>query len=101
MKVYSLYHHNKFVASFPSRDEAIDYGKSCGGDAWDYDIIEEYLHKSPLTYNPHPITSPGPSIPFTHPPVISKLPARFPDSFPEYDDGRVKITYNDGPQGDN
>jgi hypothetical protein len=52
MKVFSLYHHNKFVASFPSREEAVDYGKECGGDPWDYDIIEEYLHKSPLTYTP-------------------------------------------------
>jgi hypothetical protein len=89
MKVFSLYHHNKFVASFPSRDEAIDYGKSCGGDAWDYDIIEEYLSKTPFTYTPNPLTTPGPSIPFTHPPVISK-------PFPEYDDGRVKVTYYGG-----
>ena len=56
MKVCSLYHHNKFVASFTTREEAISYGKECGGDPWDYDIIEEYLHKSPLTYTP-PYTS--------------------------------------------
>lgn len=90
MKVFSLYHHNKFVASFPSRDEAIDYGKSCGGDAWDYDIIEEYLSKTPLIHNPYPLTNPGLNLPYiTHPPVIL-------NPFPEYDDGRVKITYNDG-----
>jgi hypothetical protein len=87
MKVFSLYHHNKFVASFPTREDAIEFGKSNGGDPWDYDVIVEYLHKSPLTYTP--LTTPGPSIPFTHPPVISK-------PFPEYDDGRMKITYNDG-----
>lgn len=54
MKVYSLYHHNKFVASFPTREEAIDFGKSNGGDPWDYDVIVEYLSKSPLVFtSPH------------------------------------------------
>jgi hypothetical protein len=57
MKVYSLYHHNKFVASFPSREESVAYGKECGGDPWDYDIIEEYLSKSPLVYTPSHYTS--------------------------------------------
>ena len=52
MKVYSLYHHNKFVASFPTREEAIDFGKSNGGDPWDYDVIVEYLSKSPLSFTP-------------------------------------------------
>ena len=52
MKVYSLYHHNKFVASFPTREETIYYGKSNGGDPWDYDVIEEYLSKSPLVFTP-------------------------------------------------
>jgi hypothetical protein len=52
MKVYSLYHHNKFVASFPTREEAIDFGKSNGGDPWDYDVIVEYLSKSPLVFTP-------------------------------------------------
>jgi hypothetical protein len=96
MKVFSLYHHNKFVASFPSREEAVDYGKECGGDPWDYDIIEEYLSKSPLVYT-FP-TTPGPTIPYTHPPVISKPPARYDDGS-LYDDG-VKVTYFAGPQGD-
>ena len=57
MKVYSLYHHNKFVASFPSREESVAYGKECGGDPWDYDILEEYLSKSPLVYTPSHYTS--------------------------------------------
>jgi hypothetical protein len=57
MKVYSLYHHNKFVASFPSREESVAYGKECGGDPWDYDIIEEYLSKSSLVYTPSHYTS--------------------------------------------
>ena len=96
MKVFSLYHHNKFVASFPTREDAIEFGKSNGGDPWDYDVIVEYLHKSPLTYNP--LTNPGPSIPFTQPPVITKPPARYDDGS-LYDDG-VKVTYFAGPQGD-
>ena len=57
MKVYSLYHHNKFVASFPTREEAIDFGKSNGGDPWDYDVIVEYLSKSPLVFTPPHYTS--------------------------------------------
>ena len=57
MKVFSLYHHNKFVASFPSREESVAYGKECGGDPWDYDIIEEYLSKSSLVYTPSHYTS--------------------------------------------
>jgi hypothetical protein len=57
MKIYSLYHHNKFVASFPSREESVSYGKECGGDPWDYDIIEEYLSKSSLVYTPPHYTS--------------------------------------------
>jgi hypothetical protein len=52
MKVFSLYHHNKFVASFPSREEAVAYGKSNGGEPWDYDVLEGYLVNSPPSYNP-------------------------------------------------
>lgn len=57
MKVFSLYHRNKFVASFPSRDAAIYYGKLNGGDPWDYDIIEEYLNKTPYQMYTPPYTS--------------------------------------------
>ena len=55
MKVYSLYYKDgSFLGAFPSRELAVNYGKmSCvDEDAWDYDVIEEYLSKSPLTYNP-------------------------------------------------
>ncbi len=57
MKVYSLYLNNKFIASFSSREESVAYGKKCGGDPWDYDILEEYLSKSPLVYTPPHYTS--------------------------------------------
>ena len=63
MKVYSLYHHNKFVASFPSREESVAYGKECGGDPWDYDIIEEYLNKTPYQmYIPNPLSNTIPCV---------------------------------------
>jgi hypothetical protein len=97
MKVYSLYYNDTFVVAFPNREDAIQFGKKYYDEySWECNIIKEYLSKTPFTYNPNPLTTPGPSIPFTHPPVISKPPARFPDTFPGYDDGRVKITYNDG-----
>jgi len=52
MKVFSLYYNDEFVASFPTKESAIFYGKQFYEDAWDCNIIEEYLHKSPLTYTP-------------------------------------------------
>jgi hypothetical protein len=98
MKVYSLYHHNKFVASFSSREETVAYGKECGGDAWDYDIREEYLYKT-QQLSQTPLTTPSQPIPYTRPPVISKPPARYPEI---YGDGSsLKSSCSDGPQGDN
>jgi hypothetical protein len=97
MKVFSLYHHNKFVASFPTREEVVAYGKSNGGDAWDYDVIEEYLSKSPITYNP-PYTSltPSQTIPCrtildTGITVLPGTPKTNPGTYPDiYCDGRWK-----------
>lgn len=92
MKVYSLYYKDTFVVAFPNREDVIAYGKQFYEDAWDCNIVEEYLSKSP--YNMYPLTSPlTPSqpIPYTQPPVISKPPARYPDSYPHiYCDGSVK-----------
>jgi hypothetical protein len=54
MKVYSLYDKDKtFLGAFPTRDFCITYAKVLHPDAdgWDYDVIEEYLSKSPLLYN--------------------------------------------------
>lgn len=59
MKVYSLYDKDKtFLGAFPSRDMCVSYAKVLhpNADGWDYDIIEEYLSKSPLLY----------SAPYTH-----------------------------------
>jgi hypothetical protein len=57
MKVYSLYYKDTFVVAFPDRGSAVDYGKIHYADlAWDCNVIEEYLSKSPLTYS-SPLTS--------------------------------------------
>ena len=89
MKVYSLYHKGTYVASFPKREDAVEYGKEIYADGWDCNIVEEYLSKSPLLYSaPYtPLTNPNP-IPYTIPPVISKPPAKYPDTYPHiYCDG--------------
>ena len=58
MKVFSLYYKDEFVASFPTKESAIFYGKQFYEDGWSCNIIEEYLSKSPLTYNiGSPLTS--------------------------------------------
>ena len=85
MKVYSLYHHNKFVAAFPKREEAIDYGKSNGGDPWDYDVIVEYLSKSPLVFTPPHYTSLHSFTPTTIPcnPGVTFIPETNPGTYPD------------------
>jgi hypothetical protein len=83
MKVYSLYYKDTFVAAFPERKDAIFYGKQFYEDAWDCNIVEEYLSKSPLVYTPphyNPLTSPN-TIPCISP-VISKSPVKYPDTYP-------------------
>ena len=61
MKVYSLYHNETYVASFPNKEDAIFYGKQFYEDGWSCNIIEEYLSKSPLLYSsPYtPLTPPN------------------------------------------
>ncbi len=55
MKIYSLYYKDTFVVAFPDRGSATDYGKIHYADlAWDCNIVEEYLSKTPLGYtSPH------------------------------------------------
>jgi hypothetical protein len=90
MKVYSLYDKDKtFLGAFPSRDMCVTYAKVLhhNADGWDYDIIEEYLSKSPLTYS-SPLT-PSQTIPCN--PSITLLPGTpkiNPDPYPHiYCDG--------------
>jgi hypothetical protein len=59
MKVYSLYYKDTFVVAFPNREDVIDYGKKYYDEyAWDCNIIEEYLSKSPynMWVGPPPLT---------------------------------------------
>jgi hypothetical protein len=51
MKVYSLYHNDTYVASFPNKEDAIFYGKQFYEDGWSCNIVEEYLSKSPPLYS--------------------------------------------------
>ena len=87
MKVYSLYYKETFVVAFPNREDVIDYGKKYYDEyAWDCNITEEYLSKTPYNmYNfgsPYsPLTNPNPT-PYTIPPVISKPPATYPGTYP-------------------
>jgi hypothetical protein len=57
MKVYSLYYKDTFVAAFPNREDVVAYGKQFYEDAWDCNILEEYLSKSSLVYTPPHYTS--------------------------------------------
>ena len=88
MKVYSLYHKGTYVASFPKREDAVEYGKEIYADGWDCNIVEEYLSKSPLLYSaPYTPLTPSQTIPCVSP-VISKPPAKYPDTYPHiYCDG--------------
>jgi hypothetical protein len=93
MKVYSLYDKDKtFLGAFPSGDMCVTYAKVLhpNADGWDYSIVEEYLYKTQQLSH-IPLTTPSQPIPYTHPPVISKPPAKYPDTYPEiYCDGRMK-----------
>ena len=76
MKVYSLYDKDKtFLGAFPTRDFCITYAKVLhpNADGWDYDVIEEYLSKSPLTYS-SPLTSLTPQQTIPCNPGITVLP---------------------------
>ena len=90
MKVYSLYHNETYVASFPNKEDVIAFGKKHYGDyaGWDCSIVEEYLSKSPLLYSaPYTPLTPSQTIPCVSP-VISKPPAKYPDTYPHiYCDG--------------
>ncbi|NBW57591.1 hypothetical protein EBR43_07380 [bacterium] len=47
MKVYSLYHQEVYVASFPKEKDAIEYANESYLDRWQCKIVEEYLNKYP------------------------------------------------------
>ena len=64
MKVYSLYFKEKFVVAFPNREDAIEYGKEYYDKyAWDCNILEEYLNKTPYQmYIPNPLSNTIPCV---------------------------------------
>ena len=67
MKVYSLYFNDKFVVAFSNREDAIEYGKEYYDKfAWDCNIIEEYLSKSPPLYSTPYIPPPSSTTPTIH-----------------------------------
>lgn len=71
MKVYAIYDkENKFIAAFPDRFSAENYGITTYGreSGWEYDIIEKYLHKYPtfLSTTPNTLTPCSQPIPITY-----------------------------------
>jgi hypothetical protein len=65
MKVYAIYdEENKFIAAFPDRNSAENYGIHTYGleYGWEYNIVEKYLHEYPniLPTTPYPLTQPIP-----------------------------------------
>jgi hypothetical protein len=66
MKVYSLYHNETYVASFPNKEDAVFYGKQFYEDGWSCNIIEEYLSKSPLLYSAPYTPNPSSTTPIIH-----------------------------------
>ncbi len=66
MKVFSLYHNETYVASFPNKEDAIFYGKQFYEDGWTCNILEEYLSKSPPLYSTPYIPPPSTTTPTIH-----------------------------------
>ena len=84
MKVYSLYHKDTFVVAFPNREDTMDYGKKHYDEyAWDCNILEEYLSKSPLVFTPPHYTSLTPATTIPCNPGITLIPGTNPDTYPD------------------
>jgi len=78
MKVYAIYNkENKFIACFPDRNSAEDYGVQTYGreSGWEYNIVEKYLHEYPnILYNtPNTITPYTQPIPLKTTPYIPNI----------------------------
>jgi len=60
MKVYSLYYKDTFVVAFPNREDTMNYGKKHYDEyAWDCNILEEYLNRTPYQMYTPPYTTPN------------------------------------------
>lgn len=69
MKVYAIYSkENKFIACFPTREDAENYGITTYGreSGWEYSIIEKWLYDSAFMPIYTPSTTPT-QIPCTVP----------------------------------
>lgn len=69
MRVFALYNKkNEFIASFPTREGAEDYGVSMFGreNGWEFDIREMWMNDTPQ----NPLTTPLQHIPYTIPKPI-------------------------------
>lgn len=77
MKVYSLYYKDTFVAAFSNKEEALSYGKiHYTNDAWDCNILVEYLSKSPLVFTPPHYTSLTPTTTIPCNPGVTLIPGK-------------------------
>jgi hypothetical protein len=84
MKVYSLYYKDTFVVAFPNREDTMDYGKKHYDEyAWDCNILEEYLSKSPLVFTPPHYTSLTPATTIPCNPGITLIPGTNPGTYPD------------------
>ena len=84
MKVYSLYYKDTFVVAFPNREDTMDYGKKHYDEyAWDCNILEEYLSKSPLVFTPPSYTSFTPKQTIPCNPGVTLIPETNPGTYPD------------------
>lgn len=78
MKVHAIYNkENEFIAAFPDRDSAENYGVQTYGreSGWEYSIIEKYLHEysTLLSATPYPLTPYSQPIPLKTTPYIPNI----------------------------
>jgi hypothetical protein len=98
MKVYAIYNQeNKFIAAFPDRKDAMNYGivmfgKECG---WEYTIKEMCLVEQLLTSIPYSQLCIQPIVvPYTKPIPLETTP--YEPNIWTCNDG-PKATYDSGP----
>jgi hypothetical protein len=74
MQIFCLYYKDMFVIAFPNRADCIDYGKKhYEGMEWDCNIIEKYLHNSPVPTPTVPYSQPS-TTPYTPPVPLTAAP---------------------------
>lgn len=100
MKVFAIFtQENKFIASFPSRTDAVNFGITLFGPekGWEYDIREMWLYETKQYSFSQPITQPITqplTTPYT-PPTTVPSPPYTPNIW--CDVKAPKATYDNGP----